>query len=225
MSTSLYVIGKNQNEFGTKLKSKIHSLTKIDSIPQAFTKIKQIICGEMFNIYCESIDKYDNIWSAGNNSLGQCATNDFKKIVNNDGFHRIEYFNDNNITITKIWVNTNSSNIFWLTANGKNNVYANGKNNDFQLGLDNGNYGNQCTPKLVHGLQNVIDIQTTSDYSIALCSNKSPNMLMIIQFWSRTLEIKIPNDILSIINEFHNLNQVLSVGWSYPGAQRRKIKE
>ena len=66
----------------------------------------------MFNVYCEGIDQYDNIWSAGNNSNGQCATNDFKKITNNDGFHKITYFNDNNIKIKKIWVNTNSSNIF-----------------------------------------------------------------------------------------------------------------
>ena len=58
------------------------SLNEIDSIKRYSTNITQIIRGDTFiiNIYCEGIDKYDNIWSAGRMTMDNVPQMNSKKL-------------------------------------------------------------------------------------------------------------------------------------------------
>ena len=61
----MYVIGRNENgEFGLNHKDIVKKLTKHKNY-----KIKNIICGNNYNIY---IDINDNFWAAGKNEWGSC---------------------------------------------------------------------------------------------------------------------------------------------------------
>ena len=60
-------------------------------------------------------------------------------------------------------------------------------------------------------------MQCAREYSIALCSNISPNTTIIVQFWCRINNTEIPEDLMSIIVIYHNINTVLSVGFSGTG--------
>ena len=78
MSTSLHVIGLNLRVFGTGSETQIKQLTKLEAIRKHSKSINEIICGDGFLIYCEKYNnQYQNIWTAGCNDGGQCATNDF----------------------------------------------------------------------------------------------------------------------------------------------------
>ena len=212
MSTKLQVVGNNRwSEFGTNIDRNFATLKSIN-IDKYSTKIEEIISGDDFSFFCNN-DKDQNIWSAGYNDEGQCATSYFHKIID-DGFHQIKYFQDNNIRIKKICTNVRALMVFWITES--NQVYANGENHSYELGL--GHNTHQCIPILIESLKDVIDIQCARSYAIALCSNNSPNTIIIIQFWCRTSNIDLPADITNTMMTFYNSTKVFSTGYSYTRA-------
>ena len=210
--TTVKIIGRNNcNQFGIQDPS-LNSLVD-GAINNLSTKIEQIIAGVDFTIYCE--EKYKNVWTAGANYSGQCATNTFAKVkhVEFDAFHPILFFKNKGINIKKICTNVNARTVFWITESGQ--VYGNGRNEGYNLGIRY-DRSSKCSPVLIHGLKNVIDIQCNFWYSIALCSNKSPNMFLIIEYWTRSAssKMKIPQDVICIILKYYNICKVLSVGGS-----------
>ena len=127
---------------------------------------------------------------------GQCATGNFEYIENLQphGIYSINFFKDNGIKIKRICVNTLSSTVFWITESGK--VYGNGYSRNHQLG----SIEKHPTPIIITALKNVIDIQSNWYYSIALCSNITPNTTMIIVNWTRLSHIEISSDSQKYIN-------------------------
>ena len=219
MATSVHVIGSSYfYEFGYDAGFQTKALSKCE-ISTKSANINQIICGDWFNIY---LDKDENIWTAGSNGYGQCATNYLGKIKN-DGFHQLKYFKNKNIKIKKICTNIRAKHVFWITTSNK--VYANGRNDSNQLGITNSAHSNhQPTPILIFDniLQQDIDIQPGKDFSIVLWSNLSP---IFIRHWCRISKIKMPNEIINIMQKFYNFSKVLSVGNSDHGAHghRREL--
>ena len=209
MTTSVQVIGYSEyKEFGNKLCDNVSELQDCE-INKISTQIDQVISGNEFSIYLTN-DNDQNIWTAGKNTHGQCATNNFS-CIKDTGFHKLQFFQNNNIKIRKICTNPHSNSIFWITE--ANQVYANGANDKYQLGVSpNTDIDNKCKPVLITRLKNVIDIQPAATYSIALCSNASPKTLLITQFWCRTLSVNVPDDIIKLILKFRVINKVYSVG-------------
>ena len=218
MTSSVYAIGRNcYKEFGASDAigfSQTRSLKRLDGDMNDNYAIMHILSGEDTSIYT---DGNQNIWTAGYNHNGSCATNYFGNI-SGDAFHKMTYFHENNITIKKISTNIRSRSVFWLTDT--NQVYGNGKNADNQLGID-GNE-DQCKPILIPILKDVIDIQSAQFYTLALCSNISPNTSIIIQFWCRMLKIEVPHDVMNVVVVHYNSNKVLSVGHCTHGGHGHK---
>ena len=208
MTTVVKVIGDNiHGQFGTTIPYLPPNLVD-GGINKLSTNINQIIFGSQYAIYCE--EGYKNIWTAGYNSFGQCATDTFK-----DGFHLLTFFKNKGINIKKICTNVNAYNVFWITESGL--VYGNGTNTEYQLGIGN-NDDDESVPILIDGLKDVIDIQCNSSYSIALCSN-SRIIFIIVSYWTKMASSKmmIPRDIINVIIKYYNVNRVLSTGWSRLG--------
>ena len=223
MTTSLYVVGYNyRGIFGWNYPEDTKRLVKLDMFRKDFEEsmeldlfgecamnTTEVIFGWRYAIYHHYTKEYQEIWMTGKNDYGQCATNDFEPLKH-DGFHCITYFEDRNIKIRKICAKTTGDyNVFWITD--KNQVYANGANWCWQFGIDNND--NQPTPILISQLENVFDIQSANNYTIALCSNTQPNRLIIISFWCRILQIDVPKDIETVIMNFHDINEVFSTGY------------
>ena len=211
MTTLVYQIGlqfKSNNHADT-----ISKLYQGD-INKNSKKIKKIISGAKFDVYC---DDNQNIWTAGINTSGQCCSNQYKDI---DGYYNMKYFKDNNIIINKICTTPQSSTVFWITNDNK--IYGNGSNENYQLGIDDMHKRNQAV--LIQQLQdkNVVDIQPSSTFSIALCSNESINTFVIIQFWSKKHKIDIPEVIANEISKYSKINKVLITGKSWVETTARK---
>ena len=122
----------------------------------------------------------------------------------------IKYFKDNNIRLSKICTNVNSDSTFWITDKYK--VYAAGRNDKNQLGMESysgDHYDN--APKLIESLSNIIDIQATEDWSIALCGEADKKAILIIYNWARKAVKNnwiMPKDIMLLIISFHGENKV-----------------
>ena len=115
-------------------------------------------------------------------------------VIKINSINKITYFNDNKIKIRHITGNTNSETTFFITT--KNTLYK---------------YGTLYhEPKFISSLTNIIDIQPTSSYQIALCLNKNlnTNIRSSLINYSEKSKIFLPNDIINIITEFSNTTTI-----------------
>ena len=203
---NVIVIGHNMcGDLGLNHANQVPSLTPLHSLPNFdFTKDIIIYSSDMSTIYAIN-NKY--CYSTGSNYKGQLCIGSTSLF--NSSPTPIRFFYDNNMSIKQICSNCCSASIFWITDNNK--IYANGCNDHQQLGIasytfDNGE--NIFTPKEIKSFDHetfVIDIQSTSKASIALCG-LSQAAMMIINYWARTLDhepIFIPDDIVALLIQFH----------------------
>ena len=180
--------------------------------------ITRIYAGNTYSIYSD--DNYENIWSAGYNAYGQCGIGEQGKSTLFE-FNEITYFKDNNIKIKKICVSPIGGSSFFITTNG--NVYGCGDNDTNQLGLTSGildqdeeyDEENKSEPTLISQLSDVIDIQNSIRFSIALCSSDNNTLLKIINNWCRLYTV--PDDILSLLILFSKFSKVYSTVFSGHG--------
>ena len=211
MASTVFVIGHNvAGELGFKSIEEQTDLVE-SNINEKCKNIQQIISGKKFSVYIDN-EETQNIWTIGDNLKGQCA--DHKPAADHK-FKQLNYFQDEGIKIAKICTSPAAESIFWITD--KNQVYANGANDFHQLGI--GTKGHQYNPVLVESLstQHVIDIQASTSYTIALCSNSSDQTIKILHFWCRENAITMPEDIINIINAYNLLTKVLAIGFASGG--------
>ena len=119
---------------------------------------------------------------------------------------RVEYFNNNHIKIKKIFLNGASDSVFCMSFDDK--IYGIGKNESGQLGLGHNNTPNK--PELISSLTNVIDIQSTEYYSLAICASDNHTTNIILSYWSRIHNLH--NDIITLLYLFCKIHRVYSTG-------------
>ena len=159
MASTLYFAGRNvYNELGRDTQETSQLIEC--SINKHTTNIQQIIAGDDFAFYCND-DKDQNIWTAGYNVEGQCATN-YLREIEHEGFHKMTYFQNRGIKIKKICTNITSLCVFWITET--NQVYGNGRNYSTQIGITSDIY-KLYTPTLIDSLNDVVDIQTEGSFN------------------------------------------------------------
>ena len=149
-------------------------------------------------------------WCTGVNERGECGIKTANKKNAIKQYKEITYFRKNNIKIKKLCVNTSGHSTFWISDN--NSVYGNGRNDYGQLGIGDIKHRYQPTEIEYFNNYNVIDIQSALAYSIALCTTNTSFIYKITKNWSEKQHI--PNDIISIIVMFYNINTVHSTGYS-----------
>eukprot|EP01084_Bolivina_argentea_P173002 299651_1 len=146
--------------------------------------IKEIHCMLFDVVYT---DNFDNYWISSNDIDG------YSKIDS----QIITFFYKNQITIKNIFSNVSGQCIFWLSND--NHLYVNRNRKHF------------CdTERLTNymQLQDVIDIKSGCNYSIALCGNfgkmplHSVTESLIITFWMRTYNITHIPDLINLIQIF-----------------------
>ena len=155
----LFVIGRN--DFGQLGLGHTDNITKLTELKDSkIENISSVHSGHNFTIY----SKDNNVYVSGHNRSGSCGVGQI-----NDKFTEcteIEFFKQSNISIKSICSNIGSFSTFWIDK--ENNIYGNGYNGEKQLGLiDNIDKPEPC---IISSLQskNIINIQSTSRYSIAL---------------------------------------------------------
>ena len=176
--------------------------------------IKHIQSNYQYTIYGDN--DYSNIWVSGKNDGGQCGINDrrIKQLISNN------FFKTNQIKIRKVCKNSGGSSTFWITS--KNVVYGNGNNGYGQLGIIQ-DINRLFEPILISQLNNVIDVASAANYSIALCATDSDQDIMIINYWSRYY--KLPTDITNLIILFNTTNKTYSTRYTYHGGNGLNRKE
>ena len=118
----------------------------------------------------------------------------------------ITYFNKHGINIKQIFVSPSGFGSFFISADNK--LYACGRNSSGQLGI--GSKDNIYELMLVSDLENkfVIDIKSSNDYSIAICSDNNPKFMIIITNWARLYSL--PQDIINLIILFMKITNVFA---------------
>ena len=198
-SSRTFFIGYNFHHDLGLISEKVNILT-----PCPEKNVLKAFSGEGYSIYTD--DNYENIWSAGNNSKGSCGVGKQQvyKLIN---LTPITYFNKHGIKIKKISVNPSSYGSFFISKDNK--LYACGKNGVGQLGIGS-NHHFIYEPVLVRDLENkhIIDIKSSYQYSIAICSNNNPKFIIIITNWSRLYSL--PQDIINLIISFMKTTNVFA---------------
>ena len=182
-------------------------------------EIKRIFTSHRYCIYSD--DQYQNIWAAGYNDWGECGIH--SKI--NHIFAPITFFKSNNIDINQIFVSIAGRVTFFKSDNNK--IYGCGRNNNAQIGWNTDEIiemeqqieelsivayyeNNVYIPRLIKELEgkNVIDIQSSINCSIALCTSNNQQCIQISINWCRIY--KVPQDIINILISFLKSTQVLA---------------
>ena len=179
-------------------------------------EIKRIFTSHKYCIYSD--ETYQNIWAAGCNDSGECGIHSQINPV----FTPITFFKCNNIDIKQIFVSIAGNCTFFKSDNNK--IYACGRNNNAQIGWNTDEikeideltnnaayYENDVyIPRVITDLEgeNVIDIQTSTNYSIALCSSNNQQCIQISMNWCRIY--KAPQDVTNILILFLKSTQVLA---------------
>eukprot|EP01084_Bolivina_argentea_P169035 293049_1 len=126
--------------------------------------IEKIIEGDCFNVYKDLNGEY---WFTGNNNRGQCATNNFNKIV------KLTKIKHNIKNIKYVICGVLAENILWITNDGL--LYINGWNSNGQIGI-NSKEDAQTTPILIDYFHRnklkVIYGASGFRYNIVICDNR-----------------------------------------------------
>eukprot|EP01084_Bolivina_argentea_P135129 238170_1 len=162
----VWVIGHDaRGEFGLDYAGDILCLTRC-----GWSVDKNIINISSGERYCIYRSEYGEYYSCGFNTSGQCALNhkNDTKIV-----EKIEFFEKNGNIVRDHFVDTNSSNMFWVCESGT--MYGNGWNEKGVLDADD--KSNKCKPMEIKYFNekgmNVISVISADQYSIALCDDGS----------------------------------------------------
>ena len=195
------MVGYNaEGEFGLAHNNPLTQLTKCPH-----KEVDRIFAGYSQTIYMN----YDGtkIWSAGFNCMGQCGVNEIdQRIIKT--LAPIKYFTENEIKIAKVCINIVGCICFFISDEGK--LYGCGLNQQNQMGWNkdeieafesNGTKAsNKYIPELIPDLENVIDVQSTGKYTIALCASNNEQLMMIITNWCRLHQA--PDDIAALLLSF-----------------------
>ena len=208
----MFVVGYNGNgDLGLDECETAHTL-----IPCPENKIAKAFSGRLYSIYADH--NYDNLWSAGHNTFGSCGVGKRKEILNQ--LTPITYFNKHAIKIKQVSVTPSGHGSFFLSKDNK--LYACGCNVKGQLGIKS--IGDFYKPVLVSDLENkyIIDIKSSWDYSIAICSDNHPKFILIITNWSRLYSLS--QDIINLIISFMQAIEVFATT-TEPGTGHLKNDE
>ena len=136
--------------------------------------------------------------------MGSCAVGRKQQMLKH--LTPITYFNKHGIKIKQISVNPSSFGSFFISKHNK--LYACGENKCGQLGIESQH--SILQPILVPDLQNefVIDIQSTINYSIAICSHDDPKFIKIIVNWARFY--LLPQDLINLVILFLKATKVFA---------------
>ena len=134
------------------------------------------------------IDENNHYYSVERNEEGQCAIGTYTKEIKK--LTKIDYFEKNNIKISKICTSICSYNTYWITDKGK--LYANGINHGQNLNEQN-------EPILVNGISKVIDVVSQGNRSVALTSY---DIIIIINNYKHIYNQIIPNEIIKLIKKY-----------------------
>ena len=189
--TALFFIGFNlYGEFGLDHTNNLMELTKCPNL--SITKAFSSCC---YTIYSDN--RFQKLWAAGANERRCLATGGTNKSILT--YTPITYFKQNQITIKKVCTNVAGLCTFFISDKGQ--LYGSGINiNEYgnYLGISQDTkQESHPTPQLVTALKNVIDAQSSSFYSIALCSSNNEQILTILTNWGRIYTI--PNDIMKLL--------------------------
>ena len=167
MTKKVFVIGKlsdpntKQNSFQLT-----EHIVRNDNFP---SKIKRIHHGNGYTIYH---GEDNTIWAHGDNKYHQCCIVETEEYI--PSAKQITFTHPNNEPLRKICASLSGHCTFLIYDN--NDVYGNGNNRKYQLGFKDkerewwrSGYRYECEPKHISTLpNNLMDIKTTSNYSIAL---------------------------------------------------------
>ena len=172
------------------------TISTLTEIPNSSTT--EIIAYQDYFIF--SNDNNTKLLAAGNNGKGQLGIGNFETQIGKA--QPITYFNKNDIEIKKICQNSTGIATYFISNKGQ--LYGCGKDEGLESPGDT-----TSKPKLITQLSNVIDAQSSSTCSIALCeSNNSHEISIILPFWYRIHEI--PNDLMAILISYTKSNTVYS---------------
>ena len=206
---SILVIGCNvRGGLGLGHRSNLYQLTLHTN-----KEISKVFSFNEYTIYSDA--QYAKLFAAGNNSFGQCGTSTKEQSV--DKLSSITFFNQNNIIINKICINSAGYSSFFISNQGK--LYGCGKVPGYQ------NDFNFNTPTYLQ-LDNVIDTTAGSECCVAICSFVSQQISMIIHNWARSYST--PTDVISVIIMYTKSTKVYSTtngfGSGHPTNHKLKNK-
>ena len=169
----------------------------------------QLFCG-YFTYYK---DMFGDFCYMGNN--GRSTSDDLYFVET----PQTKYFHQNDIKINRICVSRIAIIVHWITDEG--NVYFSGRN------MYHEQDGLQLQPILVKELENVIDIQSSQLFSIALCRGNDKQIRQILTYWTQ-IQCKYfkyyPSDIMGLIAIFYGINnKIYSIGNCCHGANGQGI--
>ena len=166
-------------------------------------EVSKVFSGNQYSIYAD--DNFEHLWATGDNSLGSFGTGS----VNSDIVHKltpITYFNKHGIKIKQIFVNQSGYGSFFISKDNK--LYACGDNREGNLGLVKVDSSPVVEPTLVPDLKNIIDIQSSIAYNIAICTDNHTNFIVIITNWARIHSL--PQEIINLIIKFMKTTHVFA---------------
>ena len=184
-----------------------NEVTKLKEYKYQITKVHP---SDQYTIYAD--DNYKNIWTAGSNYCGECGIGyTHKRKIST--LRSIEYFKINKIQISKICVSIAGSVTFFITNDNK--LYGCGSNGNSKLGLNCRDIDTCYEPILVQSLENVVHVEPSCNFSIALCQSADKKISLIIQNWCRLFSA--PDDIQSLLVIYTKFTKVYSTAYSGHG--------
>lgn len=186
-------------------------VTKPVNVSKHIPDLDEMLLSYQFNV-CANKD-YTKIYTNGVNvsyyskPWGITASTDkLDKLVT------IEYFNENEIKIKRLFTQPASECLFVLTDD--DNVYGMSDSPEV-LGLGFSTSTKLDGPRLIpalSALSNIVDIKAGEYCSIALCKSDDKTANIIISFWIRIYDL--PNEIGALIMKFIKLSVVYSTDFS-----------
>ena len=198
-SSKLFVIGNNKY-WDHSLN---HFVKERTLTPYPDKNILKAFSGNSYSIYTD--DNYGNMCAVGSNISGSCGVGTRQILL--EKITPITYFIKHGIIIKRIFINPSGYGSFFISNDNK--LYACGKNNAGQLGIASNDH-RIYEPVLVRDLENkyIIDIKSSYNYSIAICSDNNPKFILIITNWSRLYSL--PQDIINLLISFMKTTKVFT---------------
>ena len=183
-----FFIGYNGNkEFGFK------EVKKDQYMKCPNESISRVFSSDEYSIYAN--DNYQQLFASGRNGSGQCGIGSTESQI--QGHQPITYFQKNGMKLNNICTNVLGECTFFISEKGE--LYGCGSNTDGRYGINEKNM-NQYEPKLIPGLSNVIDAQTSNYCTVVLCATDDRSILSILSNWCRLYDI--PQDIMDLLMTF-----------------------
>ena len=179
----------------------------LELTPLFISGVSKIFSGGVGTFYVN--DDLSSIRVSGSNLWGGCGVE--KKEGSNQKleFEPVTFFQDIGIELKNICVNLNTFITWFISTDGK--VYGSGDN--INHAINGSNQKIIYIPWLISQLHDVIDIKSSSEHSIALCSNISRVINTIMTFWFKSNSV--PSDVQNIIISYYRLTEVYKKNNAY----------